>query len=65
MEHPEMAVRLSLHQRAMLRARLLPPLPDAEVKRRPRPYFRTQPPGIKTVITANLLLVYAVCTIKV
>ena len=65
MDCPERAVRLSMHQRAMLRAQSLPPLSAAEVHRRPRPHFRTHPPGIRTVIIANLLLVYLVCTIKV
>jgi hypothetical protein len=64
-EDPDGAVVLSRHQRAALRARARPALPPEDVRHRPRPHFRTHAPGIRTVLTANLLLVYLVCTVKV
>ena len=64
MEHPDKAVLLSRHQQALLAA--YPPggRTFIERKSRPKPHFRTSAPGIKTVITANLLLVWLVCSIQ-
>ena len=64
MEHPEKVVLLSRHQQALLAA--CPPGARNVVERqsRPKPHFRTSAPGLKTVITANLLLVWAVCSIQ-
>jgi hypothetical protein len=56
---------LSLHQRAMLHAQSQGALSSKDVHYRPKPHFRTHPPGIMTVIGANLLLVWLVCTVQI
>lgn len=40
-------------------------LESEDVNYRPKPHFRTGPPGIKTVIGANVLLVWLVCTVRI
>lgn len=32
---------------------------------RPKPHFRTRPPGVKAMLAANLLLLYLCFTVKV
>ncbi len=65
MEHPEVAVRLGLQQEAMLEAYSQGAHSTHNVHYRPKPRFRTSAPGIRTVIGANILLVWLVCTIKI
>ena len=64
-QDPGRAVMLSLHQRAMLYAHAEGALASKDVNYRPKPHFRTRPPGIKTIVTANLLLVWLVCTVQI
>ncbi|BDA46865.1 hypothetical protein COCOBI_09-3180 [Coccomyxa sp. Obi] len=65
MVDPHKAVVLSLHQRAMLAGLSSGALASEDVNYRPKPHFRTGPPGIKTVIAANVLLVWLVCTVRI
>ncbi len=65
MADPRQAVVLSLHQRAMLAGLARGALESENVNYRPKPHFRTGPPGIKTVIGANVLLVWLVCTVRI
>ncbi len=65
MADPNKAVMLSLHQRQMLAGLSSGALASEDVNYRPKPHFRTGPPGIKTVIAANVLLVWLVCTVRI
>lgn len=64
MAEPDKAVVLSLHQRQMLAALSSGALESKDVNYRPKPHFRTHAPGIRTVIAANVLLVWLVCTVQ-
>ena len=65
MEQPEVAVRLGVQQEAALLARGAGAHHTHNVHYRPKPHFRTSAPGIRTVLGANILLVWLVCTIKI
>ncbi|CAK0785272.1 hypothetical protein CVIRNUC_008478 [Coccomyxa viridis] len=65
MEQPEVAVRLGVQQEAALLARRAGAHHTHNVHYRPKPHFRTSAPGIRTVLGANILLVWLVCTIKI
>lgn len=65
MTDPDKAVVLSLHQRAMLTGLSSGALASKDVNYRPKPHFRTSAPGIKTVIGANILLVWLVCKVQI
>ena len=65
MEHPEIAVRLGLQQEAALAAQRMGSHSTHNLHYRPKPHFRTSAPGIRTVIGANILLVWLVSTIKI
>ena len=65
MEHPEVAVRLGLQQEAIFEAKRLGAYQTHNVHYRPKPKFRTSAPGIRTVLGANILLVWLVSTIKI
>lgn len=54
-----------MHQQAMLAAELRGALASKDVNYRPKPHFRTSAPGIRTVIGANILLVWLVCTVRI
>ncbi len=49
----------------MLHAQSEGALASKDVNYRPKPHFRTRPPGIMTVISANLLLVWLVCMVQI
>lgn len=63
--NPHRAVVLSMHQQAMLAAESRGALASKDVNYRPKPHFRTSAPGIRTVIGANILLVWLVCTVRI
>lgn len=54
-----------MHQQAMLAAESRGALASKDVNYRPKPHFRTSAPGIRTVIGANILLVWLVCTVRI
>lgn len=60
-----MAVRLGLQQEAVLKAYAQGAYTTHNVHYRPKPRFRTSAPGIRTVIGANILLVWLMCKIKI